>query len=90
MTGVAINTDSVRAPKDYKKKLFQSLYYIEKYGLNSHMAKLKIRNPHYLDTMLGKLNYVLSIEKENIQAIEYKTMLLDIDKRRTHNRVYKG
>jgi RNA-directed DNA polymerase len=88
LTGVAINTDIIRAPKTYKRKLFQSLHYIEKYGMNAHMSKLKIRNPHYLETMIGKLHYILSIEKENNKAKKYLNMLVEIEKARTHNNVY--
>ncbi len=89
LTGVSINTSTIKAPKKYKRQLFQSLHFIKKFGLKAHMTKLKIRNPHYLDTLIGKLNYVLSIEPENSKATKYKIMLYEIEKTRTHNNVYK-
>src|SRR5690606_5860958 len=61
LTGVSISTDKLKAPKEYKKKLFQELYYINKHGLNSHMTKKKIRIPYYVNSLIGKLNYILSI-----------------------------
>ncbi|WP_282042532.1 reverse transcriptase family protein [Winogradskyella flava] len=89
ITGVAVNGEIVKAPKSYKRKLFQTLHYIEKFGLNSHRTKLKIRNPNYLESLIGQLNYVLSIEPNNIKAKNYLSLLVEIDKARTHNNVYK-
>lgn len=89
ITGVAVNEKIAKAPKSYKRKLFQSLHYVEKFGLNSHRTKLKIRNPNYLESLIGKLNYVLAIEPNNDKAKKYLAMLIEIDKARTHNNVYK-
>jgi hypothetical protein len=77
LTGVSISTDKIKAPKEYKKKLFQELYYINKHGLNSHMTKKKIRFPYYINSLIGKLNYVLSIEPENKKAKDYKKQLIE-------------
>lgn len=89
ITGVAVNSDTIKAPKKYKRKLFQKLHYIEKYGLVSHRIKLKIRNPNYLEALIGQLNYVLAIEPNNLKAQHYLSFLREIDKSRTHNIVYK-
>jgi hypothetical protein len=89
ITGVAVNGKIAKAPKNYKRKLFQTLYYIQKFGLNSHRTKLKIRNPIYLESLIGKLNYILAIEPNNDKAKHYLSMLIEIDKARTHNNVYK-
>ena len=43
---------------------------------------------YYLETMIGKLHYILSIEKENNKAKKYLNMLVEIEKARTHNNVY--
>ncbi len=85
LTGVSISTDKLKAPKEYKKKLFQELYYINKHGLNSHMTKMKIKIPYYVNSLIGKLNYVLSIEPENDKAKEYKKGLIEIKKAHTQN-----
>lgn len=80
LTGVSINTDQLKAPKEYKKKLFQELFYIDKFGLSSHIAKKKIRIPYYINSLLGKLNYVLHIEPTNGKALEYRKKLLELEK----------
>ena len=60
LTGISIGSDKLKAPKEYKRKLFQEIYYINKFGLYSHVTREKIRNPYYLNSIIGKLNYVLN------------------------------
>lgn len=88
LTGVSLNGEVIKAPKNYKRKLFQTLFYIKKYGLNSHRAKRKIRNPNYLESLIGQLNYILMIEPNNEKGKIYLKMLIELDKARTHNNVY--
>jgi len=53
------------------------------------MTKMKIRIPYYVNSLIGKLNYILSIEPENTKAKEYRKQLIEIEKAHTHNIVYK-
>lgn len=78
LTGVSISTGELKAPKSYKKKLFLELYYVKEYGLASHMAKKKIKIPYYLNSLIGKLHYVLSIEPNNEKAIYYLNHLKEL------------
>lgn len=71
LTGVSISTETLKAPKEYKRKVYQEIYYIKKYGIESHMAKKKIRIPYYIKSLLGKLHYIKQIEKNNKKVIEY-------------------
>ncbi len=87
LTGVSISTNKLKAPKSYKRDLFQELHYIDKFGLNSHMSKRKIRNPYYLNSLIGKLNYIISIEPDCKKARDYLVKLIKLDKEHTHNRV---
>lgn len=87
LTGVSISTDKLKAPKEYKRKLFQELYYINKYGLNSHITKEKIRLPYYANSLIGKLNYVLNIEPGNTKAKAFRNNLVEMGKVYTHHKV---
>ena len=60
-------------------------YYINTYGLYSHISKKKIRNPYYLNSLIGKLNYILNIEPDNTKALKYRNDLIKLDKAHTHN-----
>lgn len=78
VTGIVVNK-KVSVDRKYKSKIRQELYYINKYGLVSHMYRSKIINKDkYLNSLLGRINYVLQIEKENREFIEYKKIIKEI------------
>lgn len=80
ITGVQIKNGFLYAPKKYKRELVKDLYYIEKFGLVSHVSKKRIKDPNYVYSLLGKVNFVLNIEPENSKFLEYKQMLNSIIK----------
>jgi hypothetical protein len=67
VTGLAV-TDELqpRIPRKMKKRLFQELYFIEKFGLEGHRSKLKgvpsLQN--IVNRLEGTVSYVASIEKQ--------------------------
>ncbi|MCM1291722.1 MAG: reverse transcriptase family protein [Bacteroides sp.] len=69
IAGVSLATGEPRLPRDYRRKLRQELHYVEKYGLKGHMKHEKIRKANYLESLLGKVNYWLSIEPGNEYAL---------------------
>jgi len=48
-------------PKNYKKKRRQEMYYLKKYGIESHLKKVKQSKEKYLISLKGRINYCLSI-----------------------------
>lgn len=75
VTGIVVNK-KVSVEKKYKNKIRQEIYYINKYGLVSHMYRNKIINKDkYIHSLLGRINYVLQIEKDNREFIEYKKVV---------------
>ncbi len=72
LTGISISENTIKVPKEYKRKLRQEIYYIFKYGVFSHMNKNNIKNPYYLKSIAGKINFWLSVEPENEFAKEAK------------------
>lgn len=79
VTGIVVN-EKVSVPNDYKKKIRQEIYYLNKYGLESHVACVtNDKNiDKYLGCLLGRINYVLSIEPNNSEMKEYRSMLSGI------------
>lgn len=77
VTGVVVN-DKLNTPLAYRKKLRQELYYCKKYGVASHIKhnNLKISEPDYINKLLGRVNYVLSVDRDNKEMKEYKNWLL--------------
>lgn len=76
LTGISLATGKPRLPRDYRRKLEKDLYFIAKYGLNSHISHNKIRNPHYLESLLGKIGYWLMIEPDNLFAKQMREKLI--------------
>lgn len=83
VTGISVIGNELKLPKDYKRNLRQELHFIIKYGYESHIKKKKIRKVNYLDTLLGKVNFWLSIEPSNKFALNARSQLLEIHKK--HN-----
>lgn len=82
ITGIVINSKSIKIPREYKRELVQSLNYILKYGFDSHISKKKIRDVHYLEKILGKVNFWLQVEPDNEFAKKAKIYLVDIFKQK--------
>lgn len=66
-----------------KKKIRQQVYYIKKYGLESHILHEEIRKGNYIYHLAGMINWVLFIEKDNKEFIEYKDIIMKIIKEKT-------
>lgn len=62
ITGIVVN-DKANASIDYRKKIRQEMYYIEKFGIQEHLRNIQSKDStdHYLRSLLGRINYVLSI-----------------------------
>ena len=66
VTGIVVNCKT-QTPAQYRKNLRQELYYIQKYGIAAHLNKLENNNflntkdnqLRYLNSLLGKINFVL-------------------------------
>ena len=68
LTGLSIRSNEIKLPKNYKRKLKQELYFVEKYGVLSHLSRLKIRNPNYLESLAGKVQFWLMAEPNSKHA----------------------
>ena len=60
--------DTLTIPRNKKREIRKELHYIEKFGYLSHAAKLKIKNPAYIDSLEGKLTFWLQVEPDNAFA----------------------
>ena len=61
----------------YRRKLRQELYYCRKFGVEDHLKKsgIDIAPEHYIAGLLGKVNYVLSVQPDNEEFLGYKRWL---------------
>ena len=73
VTGIVVN-EKVSIDKHYRKKIRQELYYIKKYGLKSHLTHIACNKSKeiYLNSLYGKILYILQIDNTNKEFINYK------------------
>lgn len=85
LTGIRIQDGSLRLPKEKRRELSQIMYYIRRYGYDSHVGKLKIREINYLPSLIGRMIFWKQIEPENAFVKSSLEMLYSI-----YNQVYEG
>lgn len=76
VTGIVVN-EKISVPAYYKKKIRQEMYYLNKYGVESHVAKV-VNDQNidkYISGLLGRVNYVISVESHNEEMIGYRNIL---------------
>ncbi len=84
VTGLVVNK-KVNVPRKYRNKIRQEIYFIEKYGLESHLSKINYQftTNKYLNSLYGKINYVLEIDNQNKEFLKYKKYISYLKKRHT-------
>lgn len=77
VTGIIVNK-KINTNISYRKKIRQEIYYIKKYGLNSHLKRIKYlqSKDSFLNSLYGRISYVLEIDKTNKEFLEYKKYIL--------------
>ena len=78
VTGLVVNK-KVRVSAKYRDKVRQEIYYIKRYGLLNHLNKIgyQYSPAKYLNTLYGKVLYILSINEER-EFLEYKAYLKEL------------
>ncbi len=75
VTGLIVN-EKVQVSIKYRKEIRKEVYYISKFGLSSHLKRLNISDSNkYLNSLLGKILYVLQINKDDKEFIKYKEII---------------
>ena len=77
VTGIVVN-EVLQIPKVERKKIRQDVYYVKKYGLDSHLAYLNEDRAHYINHLLGKINFALFINPKDEELREYYEYLMDL------------
>lgn len=80
VTGIVVN-NKVQVNINYRKKIRQEIYYIKKYGIDSHTKYINIDNKElYIKKLYGKILFVLQINNTDKEFIEYKKYLNSLNK----------
>lgn len=78
VTGVVVN-EKVQVSAKYRKEIRQEIYYIKKFGLESHLKKrnIEMEKEKYLNILYGKILYVLQINSKDNEFNKYKKFIND-------------
>lgn len=76
VTGIVVN-EKAQVSAKYRKEIRQEIYYIRKFGLESHLKKrnIDIEKEKYLNILYGKILYVLQINNKDNEFNEYKKFM---------------
>ncbi|RYD56630.1 MAG: RNA-directed DNA polymerase [Sphingobacteriales bacterium] len=75
VTGIVVNTKKLQVSRERRKDLRQQLYYIQKFGLENHLAKRNINKRNYLQHLLGLTNHILMVNPKDEEALRYKQVI---------------
>ncbi|MDW3190937.1 MAG: reverse transcriptase family protein [Cytophagales bacterium] len=74
VTGVVVN-DKRQVPFAKRNKLRQTMYFIQKFGLQNHMEHENITQSNYVEHLLGKVNFILQMNPRDTEFRQYKSVL---------------
>lgn len=76
VTGIVVN-EKVQVKSKYRKQIRQEVYYIKKFGIESHLKMIKsnIDLKKYLTIIYGKILFVLQVNKDDNEFKEYKRFI---------------
>lgn len=76
VTGIVVN-EKIQVNITYRRDIRQEMYYINKYGLKNHLKvkNIKMNHKNYLNKLYGKILYVLQINSNDKEFIEYKKII---------------
>ena len=77
VTGIVVN-EKPQVVFHKRNELRQAMYYIMKFGIEEHREYKEIDQVHFLEHLLGKINFVLQINPKDHEFISYKSFLIEL------------
>lgn len=76
VTGIVVN-EKAQVSAKYRREIRQEIYYIKKFGIESHFKKrnINIGQEKYLNILYGKILYVLQINENDKEFNNYKEFI---------------
>ena len=67
VTGIVVN-EKLQVPREMRRNLRQAVYYIEKYGLGSHLEHTDETRANHVRHLMGIANFILFVNEEDRDA----------------------
>ena len=77
ITGIVVN-NKPQVVFQKRNELRKSLYYIKKFGINNHILHQGIKQKHYYEHLIGKVNFILHINPNDKEFKDYKAFLFGL------------
>lgn len=77
VTGIVVN-EKMQLPKNIRKKIRQEMFYIKKFGLDSHLQYLEIQKENYIAHLRGVIHHGLFINPRDNELKSYLQFLNDM------------
>lgn len=83
VTGIVVN-EKPQVSREYRRKLRREVYYCEKYGVREHLERtnqseyLEKGEIRYLQHLIGKVNYILQVNPDDVHFQEILVRLKNI------------
>jgi RNA-directed DNA polymerase len=81
VTGVVVN-NKMQAPKELRKDFRKSIYYIKKFGIDSHINHENIKRDNYLSHLIGIGNHIYFVNPKDIEIKKGVIFLSELKKQR--------
>ena len=75
VTGIVVN-EKINLTKEYKKKIRQEIYYIERFGIDEHLKRMGVVDKcRYLNSLKGRVAFVLQVAPNDNEFLRYRDFL---------------
>lgn len=81
ITGLHLIDGVARVPRETRRKLRQAAHFVLKWGILSHAAKVRSRDPYLLESLIGSFQYWMWVEPDDAYAKETLQGLLAIQEK---------
>jgi RNA-directed DNA polymerase len=86
VTGIVVN-EKLQTPKTARNFLRNEIFFIKKFGLENHLKKTNNKKSHYLEHLIGKINYALHVNPNDLKMQSYKAIILNIFQTRDEDKI---
>lgn len=74
VTGIVVN-EKPQVVFYKRNQIRQEMYFIQKFGFDNHVSRIKIKKRNYFQHLLGKINFILHLNPQDTEFQEYKKQL---------------
>lgn len=80
VTGISVSGSSAKVPREFRRTLRNEVFQVVRRGLEAHKEALDIRDPQYLQRLIGKVAYWRMVEPDSAAARAYLEQLLELQR----------